>query len=113
MSAIYADVVSRAADRIERDGFYKGAYYKGWDSDHEGVWMVAEIIRARNVPCCTLGAIYAEANVCDKTAVVSALTRCLGLDAWGIPDWNDKPSQRKGRVVAALRRAAKKMNEEK
>jgi len=106
----YATVFERAADRIERYGLNKHAYYKGWDPNVHS-WSpkaVGEEIRRDNRRCCTLGAIYAESTEEFATAA-TRFARHTGLeDDHDIPTWNDRPSQRRGRVVRALREAAAK-----
>lgn len=114
MSTVLANIFERAADRIQRSGFQKHGYYPGW-SESDGRWSPKEIgehIRRDNLKCCTLGAIYAESPDTGGMDASDRLAAHLGLSYGGaIPEWNDKPSQRKNRVVAALRRAAQKERE--
>lgn len=103
-----ADVIDAAADHIEKVGLTKGRYFE----DHGSA---DSRLKSR---CCTMGAIqivtgYAQSPGDVSWDVVSSigegLAELLSVDC--IPDWNDKPSQRKGRVVAALRKAAAKARE--
>lgn len=119
MTDINPEIFERAAERIERTGMTKGAYYKvHGDEDYvEYPLEVGEHIRETDAKCCVLGALAAEALVGDHDAkdVVEQYARffasTLGLTNWDLPEWNDAPSRRKGDLVRAFRRAAAKARE--
>lgn len=112
-----AELLEGAADYIEKHGLHKGWYWKGFDADsdelttNERASLLLE--EGKTPPCCTIGAIAMT------TVRTGGNTRSVFIDgelhraleaagvAWAeVPDWNDKPSQRKSRVVATLRKAA-------
>lgn len=100
MSAEIADVLGLAADRIERDGWYQGSYYEGYESGtNPGV-----ALRCHPQPCCVLGAISAESTegcwLADQ-ALLDFVGGSISLDRW-----NDAPERTQAEVVAALRGAA-------
>lgn len=102
-----AEIIRKAADHIEQVGLHKGNMFKGG-------------VMRDDVPCCTLGAFaivtgepFGEAGLEAEVAVVEALglkpTEPGEFAHRPLPAWNDRPSQRKGKLVAALRRAADKV----
>ena len=108
-----ADVIEKAAARIERDGFHQGGYYPGWDPDRPLLMgLVGEHIRTESAPCCTVGAIHAEAQTfkaADDTSEI--LAERLGFrGVLELLDWND--DERDGEeVVSELRRVATEIRE--
>lgn len=105
------DVFERAADRIEKYGLCKHEYYPGW-LDTQGDTLHIRTEAQKNVPVCTYGALCAEVPVTSKSSIADMVSWYGGylqeiIKVDSIENWNDKPSQRKGRVVAALRKAAK------
>jgi hypothetical protein len=100
---ITPQIINDMADHIERVGLNKGSYFK--DVPIRNVWYDTSV--AANVPCCTLGALhYVVASDSAKVAYSMEDELAQLLDVDFIPTWNDKPSQRKSRVVARLRKAA-------
>jgi hypothetical protein len=93
-----ADLLDKAADIIERDGWCQGKYA----SDPE------------TGPCCALGAIRRAATgtafpACDDdwdaiTNAGRALARLTGF----VPGWNDTQGRQAVEVTAALHAAAEK-----
>ncbi len=111
-----ADVLDRAADRIERDGWWQGAYCPSLD-------VVVHVEAARldpglhlamhPQPCCVSGAILAESVVTGSRrawltglAAIDALESTLPVTPVHV--WNDKPWQTQDKVLAALREAARR-----
>jgi hypothetical protein len=114
------EILRCAAGVIERNGLHKGSYWKGLNSDDIGFLDMGHALRdlmsgGEEPKCCTLGALYWSAGEVfghrERPIVFDAINQALGLHESDIPDWNDKPSQRKDRVVAALRRAANHLEE--
>lgn len=101
---IAAKVLFDAAAHIEKVGLFKGDYFKDLDNVDES-------------PCCTLGAIHYvtdspigyTADEHFKAAANALIADLSSEEIWNtsIQDWNDKSTQRKGRVVARLRKVAK------
>lgn len=104
------EVFTRAAERIERTGLVKGAYYRGWDeSGNEALFEVRNKINEGDLKCCSLGAIIAELHDpdTDLSDYGDFFATVIGLDSnFAVPGWNDLPSRRKAQVVRALRKAA-------
>lgn len=99
MSAETADILDRAADVIERNGWYQDFYFDlGTD------------LPPTECPVCLLGAIsIAMGNRSPKTEVFGspaeiAMERYLGVVA--VADWNDDANRTVAEVLAALRGAA-------
>jgi len=101
MSAEIADVLDRAADRIERDGWWQGAYYDGRIASRP----VSIELREHPRPCCVMGALIAEAPTRRVTLAEWALKRFLKMPVT-LAAWNDAPERSQAEVVAALRGAA-------
>lgn len=100
-----ADVLDRAADLIERNGWWQNFYYDlGTD------------LPKRECAVCARGAINLAANgrTPDRLSDVgqnalSALERYLGISGdhpHSVADWNDAPERTAKEVIAALRGAA-------
>lgn len=110
-----SELLDGAADYIEKHGLYKGDYFEGYDGDVDPFWVeaAADYVRNGQEPkCCTIGALAmvgARADVEIGWQHIEKAADLMGVDV--IPFWNDKPSQRKGRVVAKLRKAAAKARE--
>lgn len=109
MSIKTADVLDRAANIIERNGWYQGSYFDRYALDGE---------RSPNdCPVCTLGALNVALGALNPSHDVDlngpaemALRRYLNLDdsdgADSLADWNDRRCRTAEQVVAALRAAA-------
>jgi len=98
-----ADKVRAAADHIEKYGLHKGAMYA-----EQGA------VVEQGIPCCTVGALHAFGVNDDP--VREAVARAAGPDVWDdynqvdeIPIWNDADERTADEVVAALRKAADKL----
>lgn len=100
-----AKVLNDAADHMEKVGLHKGDFYRAGEKPEIS-------------PCCTMGAIRHVSGFWG--ARPRDAEYLLTLDAEGvfwealdaeIAAWNDKPSQRKDRVVAKLRRVAREVLE--
>ena len=104
------ELLNAAADHLDRVGLHKGGFLH--DDAYQGT-------KAREVPCCTLGAVRVVAGVYDDwaneqgtrelfTAGANAVERAhSGQDTWGqVSWWNDRPGTTKDDAVALLRRAA-------
>lgn len=115
-----SSILDRAADVIEERGLNKGWYFSDFSQDDQNLsaWEQAAETKGR---CCTLGAIYVAVHETVEGPSFSEVDRAASFFAdslpttpghWGIPDWNDAPSRRKGQVVNALRRAAEMAREE-
>lgn len=99
-----AQIIRDAADHIEKVGLHKGNFFKGEQIDP-------------TVPCCTLGALgivtgalFSEESGVAERAIATVLD--LPYDDQHkrpVAYWNDRPSQRKGKLVASLRRVADKL----
>jgi len=101
VSAEIADVLDRAADRIERDGWWQGDYYEGADLDI----YAGATLRLAPRPCCLTGALWAESGDAHAAMdVVSIIGDYVGNDLPAV--WNDAPERTQAEVVAALRGAA-------
>lgn len=109
-----SDVLRGAADHIEKVGLHKGWYFKGDDETHE--YSLASTVLERkdevaDLPCCTMGGVYfAAETVTEASLAEDALHRTLP-NYESVPEWNDRPSQRKGKVVAKLRQVADELDE--
>jgi hypothetical protein len=110
-----SDVLRGAADHIEKVGLHKGWYFK---SDPEHVLTGFSAVEPRkgelqDVPCCTIGGIYmaAETAADASNAERELAARIDRMRYESVPDWSDRYSQRKGRVVAKLRRVAAELDE--
>lgn len=102
-------VLSDAADLIERNGLHKGEY---WPGAGRGVTY-------QGGPCCVVGALLvalrvfdSESEVCDET--VQCALDAIKMVVYGtvsssqfVASWNDRPDQTAEQVVSALRDAAK------
>ena len=104
MTTTAQELITKAADHIEEVGLNKGTYFKGGGINGWGMGGKS-LSELADVPCCTYGALYYVAE--GAAHLVNDAARVIEdhLET-SIPDWNDKPSQRKSRVVAALRKAA-------
>lgn len=108
MSIETADVLDRAADIIERNGWWRKSYY---DFGAVGSKPKCELA------CCARGAINLAANgrTPDRLSnlgedALHALERYLGISGEhpdSVADWNDEPGRTVEEVIAALRGAAK------
>lgn len=104
-----ADVLERAADRVEPEGNWtQGAFSRTASGCHNG-----DLVAPRKPACwCVLGAIAKEAghNPVDPW-VINPLARDA-MNAFEITvgtaasDWNDVPERTQAEVVAKLREAA-------
>ena len=103
-----AEVLEAAADRIERDGWYRGDFFAD-PPPYFNVDDIARILIATPKPCCVSGALIAEVGHYDTDTAERLLMQHLGL-RWidELPRWNDAPGRTKEEVVAALRAAAAK-----
>ena len=106
-----AEVLDAAADRIERDGWYRGDFFAD-PPPFFNVDDIARILIATPKPCCVSGALIAETGYYETSfdsAAETLLMQHLGL-RWidELPRWNDAPGRTKEEVVAALRAAAAK-----
>jgi len=109
MSAEIADVLDRAADRIERDGLWKGSYYQGSRIDlsvaGSGLHTVRIRLHETPQPCCAIAALVAESD--DFGDALNALRTHLEFGNFDtIMAWSDDPRRPGAEVVAALRGAA-------
>lgn len=113
MTTINPEVFDRAAERVERDGMTKGAYYPGWgDNGCDSHLNVRRYIQENNPRVCAFGALYAEAGTDDATDYFIFFAKVLGLaGSFDIAEWNDLPSRRKAHLVKAFRKAAEKARE--
>lgn len=114
------EILRGAAGLIERTGLNKGDYFTSRELIELGTTDIEiamdELMSSGEEPkCCTLGALYWTAGAVishnTKPAVFDAIKATTGLSEEQIPEWNDRPHQRKSRVVAALRRAANHIEE--
>lgn len=111
MNAETADILDRAAEVIERNGWHQGDYF---NRDQEGAG-----INPADCAVCTRGAINIVAtggnpvNDYDVNGVAAA--EALDLFLWdtfeaegryGIAPWNDAPERTAAEVIAVLREAA-------
>ena len=90
-------VLTRAADLIERDGWCQGG----------------SIVGKKRCAAAAIGdvlATYRTSTLACRREIVGALLHATGL--WSIPDWNDEPGRTKEEVVAALREAARRSDED-
>ena len=87
-----SEVLSAAADLIERCGLHKGEYWPGDDDDREYEF---------GDPCCALGAI--RLIVFSENARHSAAMK-LAKVVDCVSEWNDRSTQ--AEVVATLRAVA-------
>jgi hypothetical protein len=89
------DVLLKAVDRLERDGWLQQPSDAGpfWSGDDEG-------------PCCAAQAIVAAAGPDEdwNHPAYAFFARFVGVE-W-IHDWNDTEGRTQAEVVAALRKAA-------
>lgn len=101
MSQEVADVLDRAADRIERCGLLKG---KLWPDLWMNAWQAAEA----EVPCCILGALSCEmvGTRVYYAAIVAVGRSAEVTEVADITRWNDAPRCTQEEVVAVLRQAA-------
>ena len=114
-------LLSRAAERLERHGWRRGAYWP--DS-----YLFAPYIEGD--PCCALGALvvadgintYHEANWALTTRpalalAVDALTCEINRDTedrehiTDVADWNDDPTRTAAEVITGMRAAARRLAE--
>lgn len=98
-----ADVLEAAADLIERDGLYKGGYWRGWP-DRE---------YAPGTPCCALGAIAVVSDLRTQAACVHPASDVLRdyinrgrLREQALVTWSDARGRTAVKVAAAMRAAA-------
>jgi len=104
MSAEIADVLDRAADRIERDGWWQGGYYQG-SAEEIATTPLRIALRVTSRPCCAIAAVMAEAPSRHMSHLAErALERFLGVPL--VTVWNDAPERTQAEVVAAIRGAA-------
>ena len=99
-------VLSKAADHIEKHGWYQGYY---WPSPTDYKWR--EPSYTEGDPCCALGAIAVVEGrdpVHEETAAMEFLAEHIGETTAGVADWNDAGSRTKDEVLAALRGAAER-----
>ncbi len=116
MSKTVKQILSEAADHIERVGFHQGSHFKYGDEDIETPF--------ENLPCCIRGAFIAVVGWADfmlRRDARLAVADYLGLDGepepfddWAEPVaiWNDTPGRTKEEVIAALRGAAASIEEQ-
>lgn len=114
MTDLNPEIFEQAAERIERNGMTKNRYHAQWDPEGaSGIEIFPEevgaFIRETDAKCCVLGALAAE--LADDPEEVTRYgdflaSTVLGIGQWGIPDWNDAPSRRKGDLVKVFRKAA-------
>jgi hypothetical protein len=114
------EILTRAADHLERVGLYKGDFYDSRDkaSQYAERAITTEVIsEVQDKPCCALGAIYAVTPAMPRERIdilgdVERASRLLArhispeYDTADIPTWNDWTNRTKEDVVAALRAAA-------
>lgn len=100
MSAV-ADVLNRAADLIERDGWCQRRY-RGQDGEH---CVSDALIRAAGMgePGDTGQQARVMTLYCEASDALRAKVRRKNL-----PRWNDAPGRTQAEVVAALRAAAER-----
>ena len=112
-------VLSAAAEIIERDGWHQGDFHQPprYDTDN---YLEADAQAELHAPVCALGAINraTTGNAADSGAIDSEVhalnyqARCMlaaVVDAgtpYIIPRWNDDPTRTAEDVLLALKRAA-------
>ena len=96
MSAV-ADVLTQAADLIERDGWCQRAF-RGDNGEH---CASDALMRAS-------GMAPGDTGSWEQKAMFDAACQYVypHTGGWGIPSWNDEPQRTQAEVVAALRAAA-------
>ena len=106
-----ADKVRAAADHIEKYGLHKGSMYAEVRFRHRDELSQ---VAAQGIPCCTVGALHAFGV--NEAPVREAVARAAGPEVWDdynqvdeIPIWNDADKRTADEVVAALRKAADKL----
>ena len=103
-------IVSCAADYIEKNGLLKGDY---WTYDEESYPVP-------NGPCCTMGALRTCAstdryppNIWNRGSLEAALRAVEArLSGRTVPEWNDDPGRTQEEVVSTLREVANSMPDE-
>lgn len=100
-----ADVLDRAADLIEANGWIQGAYARNRKGD-EASEDYAPWPRGK-LCFCTMGAIDRVNGERPGTSDYTPYLRPLGFEwSWHIARWNDAPERTQAEVVAKLREAA-------
>lgn len=109
-----ADVLDKAADIIDRNGWHQGDLYDGHQAD---VGVPVSECRV-----CAIGAIntaisgQATADLAGYDLLLAGLAEtCIDevLDQgwWTVPEWNDAAGRTQDDVTTALRNAAARMRE--
>lgn len=123
------DLLLKAAEIIERDGWYQGYYYEmpeGNGISGTADWYKRDHAASRTAPVCALGALRraayghssyleggreprglkAAAEKLSKLMPLTAVEREAGLEHMPISSWNDKPERTAEDVILALKQAA-------
>lgn len=108
MSVQVADVLERAAARIERDGLARsGWFYDGsrWPGKRRLSQIgIGRVIRLASPPCCVTGALLAESGSAFGISLTARRVFQRHSGVRFITEWSDHTPQ--AEVVAALRAAA-------
>ena len=116
-----SEILSKAAEILERDGWHQGSYYKIPDKQWTPTSEMVEA--AETAPVCSMGALYRavsgsaslhptvklaqdewRANAKGLGEATKRLAKQIGTDC--IIDWNDEVGRSKEDVILAFKKAA-------